>query len=61
MDEDRLLADGRGQRETMFNEFIAFIGSGYNARGQFPRNLSELSDDCLEFAAIPTNDTGSEE
>ena len=35
------------------HHFIAFIGNGANTRGRFPTNLSELHEDCMEFASRP--------
>jgi len=36
---------------ALFDGFIAFIGNGEQSRGRFPTNLSELNDDCREFAS----------
>lgn len=41
------------------DRFIGWIGSGYNARGNFPTCLSELNDDVKEFADAPTPTTGA--
>lgn len=43
------------------NDFVAFIGNGENTRGRFPTNLSELSADCHEFAALATVPAPTEE
>lgn len=35
---------------------VGFLGSGENARGRFPKNLTELNDDLREFAHFPKRD-----
>lgn len=36
---------------NVMQAFVAFIGNGENSRGRFPVNLTELNEDCKEFAA----------
>ena len=61
---ERLYIEACGERDTLamhgtemardevLQGFVGWIGSGYNSRGSFPTRLTELSDDCVEYAAL---------